>query len=100
SGDEVATFNDAAVTGSRVIHVQQPPAHQHSWEQAGDIAPPTVQPGSDNPGPDEVISVQASVSRDTDRCLSDDCPFFENLAENGVRVTAWSDGGAGGQFGY
>ena len=99
-----ATKDDTAATSTLTMYVHAPPPpHQHAWNEGYPLSPPYIQtPGTANAGDVVPVSVGsgASGASDLDQCTAASCSFSYGYASNNVSVSSWSDGGAGGSFGY
>lgn len=99
-----ATYDDAPATSTLTMYVQAPPLpHVHGWGEGYPLSAPYVMtPGMAYAG--EVVPISAggpgSGGMDTDQCYATGCTFPSGLAWNSVSIFAWSDGGAGGTFGF
>ena len=96
----VATYDDEHATGTANLVVSAPPPHVHNWEVLNNLTAPTVAVGNTSPATGALVTVSARLTADTDHCLASGCPFPGGVAPNGVIVSGWSDGAAGGAFGY
>lgn len=85
--------------GARDVRAQG--GHTHAWEQVDTLVAPGVAVDPQEARPSQIVQVSVYGSNyDRDLCLNSECSFPDNLADNPVRVTGWSDGGDAGQFGY
>ena len=77
-----------------------PPPHVHNWTVFTAIWAPVVMVGSEYLRSDGVVSVSVGSVIDFDYCDAPMCDYPGGpLQDDTTRITAWSDGGAGGQFG-
>jgi len=73
--------------------------HTHNFNTTPLLGKPAVTVGSEYPRAGSLITVGIAQISDSDTCQNPGCSYAMGIAWNNVKVTAWSDGGAGGQFG-
>jgi hypothetical protein len=78
---------------------QGPPPHSHNWV----VDTPVTKPGVAITGyyfkPEQIIPVGGSNQGDRDKCTGTGVCSLYGYSNQDCKWTAWSDGGAGGQFG-
>jgi len=74
--------------------------HTHNWAVNPAMGQPTVMVGEEFPLTNDIITVSGGMMMDADTCQNQGCNFPNSQASNNVVKVSWSDGGAGGAFGF